>query len=264
MNVLKAAVIAAGVLGSQTASAGFIDSSNRDWLQLTNTFAVNVSSFLSVCNATTGACNGSVRDYVSGQPLSLTGYTWATMAEVRSLFASRGVVSTQTGNLWGPGTSQTFNFSAAVGAEWIDTDGSGPDTGAFYCTPTCTSTQGTITGAARPQTVGTVFGGPLLTFTLTTGSVAAAYYLNSPASFINVTNVTGTGASFAAGYFLYKVGPTVETPPPNPTPPPGPVIDPPPAEVPLPSTSFLLLFGGLLSVNGARVRRLFSANRLAV
>jgi hypothetical protein len=245
MKAFKAAMVALGVFGAHFANAGFVDSSNRDWLQLTNTYAINTQTFLGVCDPTNGVCAGNVTDRVSRQALSLTGYTWATMAEVRGLFASNGVISTRTGNGFGAGTTQNTTFSAAVGAAWVDLDGAGADTGAFDCT-TCSATAAFIEGLARPEAIGTFFGAPELRFTFSKGIVSDRYELDSPIAIASTTNP----GSIAAGYWLYKPGTVVVSPP---TPPaPGPVLPPAPiinepvnASVPVPSTLVMVLLGAL-------------------
>jgi hypothetical protein len=69
MKAFKATMVALGVFGVQVAHAGFVDSTSRDWLQLTNTYAINTQTFLGVCDPTTGVCAGNVTDRVSRQPL---------------------------------------------------------------------------------------------------------------------------------------------------------------------------------------------------
>jgi hypothetical protein len=76
MGSKLAALLALGLLASQTASAVVID--GKDWRQLTDT--TNISWLIADSSCGTGTCSGSIGD------VSVDGWTWATNDDVRGLF----------------------------------------------------------------------------------------------------------------------------------------------------------------------------------
>lgn len=86
-------------LSGSIAQAGYIDSSNREWRDLTETAGFSWNSISTVCNYTTGVCSGSLSSVNFG------GWTWATVEDVQPMLISEfGVVfGTPTSNsAWAP------------------------------------------------------------------------------------------------------------------------------------------------------------------
>lgn len=107
-------------------SAQAILIADKDWRQLTETLYFSYNDLVTngICDASTGACSGTLRG------VDFTGWTWATVAEVGAMFSALGIGP--------PNLFDTPVYYNEVNSVWaplaIDIDGSGPDTGLFHAT----------------------------------------------------------------------------------------------------------------------------------
>lgn len=138
LNVIRhalACMAAASLTVATGAShAGYVDVvTNLEWRQLTETtgYAYNQinTGGINGCSAATGACAGQLE----GTGPSLNGWTWATEAEVRTLFANFAGTADIAGFNSSPAVPTNYNIFDSIWAPAIlDDDGTGPDQGLFY------------------------------------------------------------------------------------------------------------------------------------
>jgi hypothetical protein len=125
------------LLGSMSANAVIID--GKDWRQLTETsgFSYDEIEDNNVCNTSSGICTGT------WDSVDFNGYTWASMADIASLFeilAPLNNVDFANSEVYLDGADSTWADSA------IDYDGSGVDAGYFDATYTYVGVLGVATG----------------------------------------------------------------------------------------------------------------------
>lgn len=102
-----------GLVGS-AAIAGpiYIDASGREWLDVNDTRYRSWNDTAAVCNSTTGDCSGVLASNGFSSDIDLTGYTWASVNDVRDLFYE--VAGLPSGAL--DSYSATFPIGAGYGA----------------------------------------------------------------------------------------------------------------------------------------------------
>lgn len=115
------------------AQATYIDPQGREWRELTDTLnrsynAINTGG-INGCSAATGACSG----LLGGAGPSVDGWTWATEAEVRTLFFDLGIPG------FNPLPAFPTSYSETPNSAWapaiIERHGAfGPDSGLFLST----------------------------------------------------------------------------------------------------------------------------------
>ena len=107
---------------------------NKDWRQLTETTGYSYNDILSVCDANTGICNGSLINVGRWGEVDFTGWTWASVYDVGAMFDA-----IPQPNIGPPGHFITPNSYSEKGSAWapamIDRDGPyGVDQGLFQAT----------------------------------------------------------------------------------------------------------------------------------
>ena len=116
------------LLGSMPANAVIID--GKDWRQLTETNgSFSYNSVATVCNTTTGACSGSLVSNTSLGSVDFTGWTWADLSDVGTLFEF--LIPSSNFNFIDGVNYSASGDNAAWASNILDTDGAGVDTGYF-------------------------------------------------------------------------------------------------------------------------------------
>ncbi len=90
-------------------SYGSIKLGDKEWRQFSETTGFSYEQVATVCSELTGVCNGSLGDF------DFSGWTWATVMEVESLF---NLYIPGSNNDLGP-SNQDYSVSSAWGVDWI-------------------------------------------------------------------------------------------------------------------------------------------------
>jgi len=127
MSSIKTIMLVSILSMSQFANAVVID--GKDWRQLTETNGrFKYNDVATVCNTTTGACNGNLVSSTLGS-VDFSGWTWASQNDVGTLFEY--LIPTNNVNFANGarffGSDNNTPWASAI----IDTDGAGPDAGYF-------------------------------------------------------------------------------------------------------------------------------------
>jgi hypothetical protein len=85
------------LVGPVLAQAAVVTVGNREWRQLTETTGFSWNEVSTVCNSTTGVCNGSLGP--DGSKVDFTGWNWAANSDVQGLF------NAQIGNFFATATT---------------------------------------------------------------------------------------------------------------------------------------------------------------
>ena len=111
-------------LGAPPSSATYIDSDGNEWKTFTELGTMSWTSLALICPTDgTTACTGSIG------AVDITGFIWATPAQVRDLFAKFGVIVPVAGNTgaldsaWAPAFQAAFGVTNTIGTFSIDSVG---------------------------------------------------------------------------------------------------------------------------------------------
>ena len=123
----------------------------KEWMQVIDTvnFTYNdaADTGSGPCSVITGLCNGTATR--QGVTIDLTGWTWASNDDMASLFAL--ITGAPVSAFTGPGQPNYSEPAATANwaANFIDTDGGGPDQGLFHATAIFSSTDHAVFGLTR-------------------------------------------------------------------------------------------------------------------
>lgn len=200
---------------------------NREWRQLTETVNVSITAMRAVCDATTGACSGSVGGF------SVEGWTFAADADVKALYQNFGLPAMD----FAGGTSYTYlqadGFYGTKVDDFVDIDGVGSDAGLFNVTYNFPGQQ-TVSGYTRTIN-------PRAPSPYAAVAIVGLLETDRPNSIVTLSSSNNGAASTFNGFWMYRTAPEV-------------VVTP----LPLPNS---LALTGLALVAGAGVWRRTPAKR---